>query len=125
MFSFVSFASFVVVDATKIEKHSSLSAHPGDLSCRRGAAGQTSPRRATPRRISATSRYVGMSRGLGERRIVERKYGTERFECAAVTLVAELDAEHIERDTLFGRRLAIDSESEAGLRIDESSNQPG
>ena len=60
----------------------------------------------------------------GNGRLVNLEDTTQRFERAAVSLVAELDAEHIEWETIVRSGVAIGGESEPRLRIDEPANEP-
>jgi hypothetical protein len=60
-----------------------------------------------------------------KRRSLDAEDGAQRLEGAALTLVAELDPEHVERDAVLRNRLAIGSEAESCLPIDEAPDQPG
>src|SRR5690242_10732364 len=60
-----------------------------------------------------------------ERRSSDAKDRAQRLEGASLTLVTELDAEHVERDAVTRDGLPIGSETESGLTIDEVANEPG
>ena len=58
-------------------------------------------------------------------RIRDAEDGAQGLERAALALMAELDAEHVERNRVRGRKgLAVDRELESASSIDEASNQP-
>ena len=57
-------------------------------------------------------------------RFLDHEDTAQRFECAAFPLVAEVDAEHIERNGIVRNGIPIRGEFETRLRIDEPANQP-
>ena len=56
--------------------------------------------------------------------LTDAEDGTQGFERAAVALMAEIDAKHVERHAVPRDRLPIGGKAEAGVRVDEPSNQP-
>ena len=72
--------------------------------------------------MSASWMIRPMSR---ERGIVEVVVGEEALEAAAVVVVAELDAAHIERRCVCRYLVGVVDEHELRVRIDEPRHQPG
>jgi hypothetical protein len=64
-------------------------------------------------------------RNACERSVLKAKHRAQCFERAAVALMGDLDAEHVERDAISRHGISVASEAKACLGIDEPLDQPG
>ena len=84
----------------------------------------TVPASAAPKRPSFRSRSWTMAAIRADRGLRDAEDRAQGLEGAAVGLVAERHAEHVEGHGVVGQRVTVGGEGEARGRVDESPDQP-